>query len=157
MEATLLFFPFLLTTWSNTTSGFLGKISLSRGGKICAAQRSSPQAGPTLLHQDDTRSWRALRTVNESFSFLVRPETIRELIEAASGSSRSPHDSTRSMSRLMKEAVSLGRMREMLSSTMLARGRESRREERLMMRSTGMDLEVGKPRVSRDPEIEVNS
>ena len=56
----------------------------------------------------------------------------------------------------MKEAVRRGRIRAR-SSSMLARGKESRREEGLMMRSTGTDLEVGKPLVSRDPKIEVNS
>ena len=46
-------------------SGYLGRISLSSGGKIWAAQKSSPQAGPTLLHQAATRSWRALRTESQ--------------------------------------------------------------------------------------------
>ena len=94
--------------------------------------------------------------VNESFSFLVRPETISELVDAASGRSKSPQESTRSTRRLMKEAVRRGRIKTR-SSSMLARGRERRREERLMMRSTGTDLEVGKPLVSREPKMEVSS
>ena len=35
--------------------------------------------------------------VEESLSFLVRPETIKELIEAASGRRRSPQESIRSL------------------------------------------------------------
>ena len=79
-----------------------------------------------------------------------------EFIDAASGRSKSPEDSTRSTRRLMKEAVRRGRIKTR-SSSMLARGRERRREERLMMRSTGTDLEVGKPLVSKDPKMDVNS
>ena len=93
--------------------------------------------------------------VNESFSFLVRPETIRELIDAASGRRRSAQESTRSTMRLMKEAVRQGRIKAR-SSSMLA-DRESRREERLRTRSTGTDLEVGKPLVRREPKMEVSS
>ena len=55
----------------------------------------------------------------------------------------------------MKEVVRQGKIKAR-SSSMLA-GRESRREERLMMRSTGTDLEVGKPLVSREPKMEVSS
>ena len=57
--------------------------------------------------------------------------------------------------RLMKEAVRQGRIKAR-SSSMLA-DRESRREERLRTRSTGTDLEVGKPRVRREPKMEVSS
>lgn len=116
METTLPFFPFLLTLESNNTSGFLGKTSLRSGGRICSAQRSSPQAGPTLSHQAVTRLCTALRTVGESFSFLVRPETISELIEAASGSRRSAQEWTRSMRRSMKEAVRNGKIKARSSS-----------------------------------------
>ena len=93
--------------------------------------------------------------VNESFSFLVKPDTISELIDAASGRRRSPQESTRLTRRSMKEAVRQGKMK-VRSSSMLA-GRESRREERLRTRSTGTDLEVGKPLVSREPKMEVSS
>ena len=62
------------------------------------------------------------RPVGESFSFLVRPETISELIEAASGSRRSAQEWTRSMRRSMKEAVRNGKIKAR-SSSMLA-GRE---------------------------------
>ena len=55
----------------------------------------------------------------------------------------------------MKEAVRRGKIK-VRSSSMLA-GSESRREDRLRTRSTGTDLEVGKPLVSREPKMEVSS
>ena len=55
----------------------------------------------------------------------------------------------------MKETMRQGRIR--VSSSSKLPGKERRREERLMIRSTGTVLEVGKPLVSRDPKIEDNS
>ena len=105
----------------------------------------------SVLHPPHTQNIPA----KGSFSFLVRPDTIRELIDAASGRRRSPQESTRFVRRLMKETMRQGRIR--VSSSSKLPGKESRREERLMIRSTGTVLEVGKPLVSRDPKIEDNS
>ena len=51
--------------------------------------------------------------------------------------------------------VRRGRIKASWSS--MVEGRESRREERLMIRSTGIDLDVGKPLVSSDPRMDARS